>query len=501
MQLGQGILIAGRYVVERKIGEGSWGEVWLGHHAAVGMRVAIKTLLPAKAASHDAIVRFKREAKFLGRIQSDYVARVLDFLDDQVYGLILVMEMVDGESLGDLLMPGTLSVERSLEIGIDLVSGLCDLHDARVVHRDMKPANVILRPLPDGRTRAVIIDFSLGRLMGRVGEDESSLTQLTGTAMSVGTLPYMSPEQVLDSRKVTVASDVYALGAILYRCVRGEYVFTDGSDAIIARRKLTMEAPRLDTGRADATAQGFERIVARALRKRPEERYESAQAMLAELLSLSPEKAVANAPAPPRGRALESAESREPTDKRESSMSRASSVHQAAPPERSPLLLALAGAGLLAAGLVFGLSIGHARWSRPASAPITVQAQAQAPDVLADAGAAIVITDESADAAVEATLDDTPDDAGAVAAIEAASTPPSFAPSLGTGAIAAAPTASVGPAASVAPSVAPLAIVTASAPPAISAPTASSVPVATTSSAVPPTPPTTRPSSTAGLRP
>lgn len=206
MLIGQGTLIAGRYVVERKLGEGNWGEVWLAHHAHVGMRVAIKSLLEAKAASHDAIVRFEREAKFLGRIQSDYVARVLDFLNDDIHGLVLVMELVEG---------------------------------------------------------------------------------------------YMSPEQVLDSRKVTVASDVYALGAMLYRCVSGEYVFTDEGDPIVARKKLSLEAPRLDSRRTDEIAKGFEDVVAKALRRRPEDRYVDARAMLADLLALKNRPARVSAPLAP----------------------------------------------------------------------------------------------------------------------------------------------------------------------------------------------------------
>src|SRR5258708_15067551 len=102
------------------------------------MKVALKVLLDAKAKSHDAVIRFKREAKFLGRIQSDYVARVLDFVDDDIYGLVLVMELVHGESLADLLRGGPLTALRALEIGYDLAGGLCDLHAARVLHRDMK---------------------------------------------------------------------------------------------------------------------------------------------------------------------------------------------------------------------------------------------------------------------------------------------------------------------------------------------------------------------------
>jgi serine/threonine-protein kinase len=375
--LGQGTLIAGRYIVERKIGEGSWGEVWLGHHTTIGMRVAIKALLDTKVGSHDAVVRFEREAKFLGRIQSDYVARVLDFLNDDVHGLILVMELVEGESLADLLTQGPLTVERAIEVGYDLVAGLCDLHAARVVHRDMKPGNVILRPLPDGKTRAVIIDFSLGRLVERVGE-ESSLTQLTGAFMSVGTLPYMSPEQVLDARKATFASDVYAVGALLFRCVSGGYVFGDGADAAIARKKLTSEAPKLDTGRDDAVAKGLERVVERALRRRPEDRYPDTRAMLTELAELrdASRAQTTTTEAKPAAAATEAADSRESTEKAVSPEALRSDVRG----QPSAALLALAAMSLLGAGVAIGLSIGHARWQSATMAP-------SAPSVVASSAA------------------------------------------------------------------------------------------------------------------
>jgi serine/threonine-protein kinase len=387
VQLGQGTLVAGRYVVERKIGEGSWGEVWLAHHAAVGMRVALKSLRATKLDSHDAVVRLGREAKFLGRVQSDYVARALDFIDDDVYGMVLVMEYVDGDSLGDVLERGTISIDRAIAIGKDVAAGLCDLHAARVVHRDLKPANVILRPLATGGERAVIIDFSLGRLVGRSGGEESSLTQLTGAAMSVGTLPYMAPEQVLDSRKVTFASDVYALGAMLYRCVAGRYVFAETEDAAVARRKLTAEAPMLELLSGDPKAEGFVRIVMRALRRRPEDRYADARSMLDELTALD---------------RVERFETPSPSSD--------------APARPSATLLVFAGAVLLGAGAAAGsiwtrsqhpfvvpAPIASTTASTTASAPPIALAQSvETPPPTPAAVVAAVAVDEPADARAEA---------------------------------------------------------------------------------------------------
>jgi tRNA A-37 threonylcarbamoyl transferase component Bud32 len=484
--LGPGILIAGRYVIERKIGEGSWGEVWLGHHARVGMRVAVKALLSSKVSSHDAVVRFGREAKFLGRIQSDYVARVLDYLDDDVHGLVLVMEFVHGESLQDLVGAAPLGVERAVEIGCDIAAGLCDLHDARIVHRDLKPANIILRPLPGGRTRAVIIDFSLGRLVARPGDAESSLTQLTGAFMSVGTLPYMSPEQVLDSRKVTFASDVYSLGALLFRCVSARYVFPDEDDTVVAKKKLREEAPPLETGRDDDVARGLSRVVARALRKRPEERYPDAKEMLAELLALR-DAARAHGVAVHEARTAEKPARTEDSASTEKLASPA--VAEEAPAGRSRVLPVFAGVALLGVGVVLGVAGTRLRWGAAyeAATPVASAAPpvATAEEREAEATAAAAPAEgEALDAGAEVELSE---DAASDATTVAAPVPP---PTTWT--VAALSTS--------APPVQPAAPPTFTAPaPASSPPLAIAPPPSATLSAAPPH--TTAPPSSAPISP
>src|SRR5262245_20563982 len=103
MELHPGALIAGRYRVERKVGSGGMGEVWAGEHVALGVRVALKTLPPSASHDHHSVARFKREAYLLGRIRSDYAARVIDFVSDKQHGLVLVMEFVEGEPLGAVI--------------------------------------------------------------------------------------------------------------------------------------------------------------------------------------------------------------------------------------------------------------------------------------------------------------------------------------------------------------------------------------------------------------
>jgi serine/threonine-protein kinase len=196
-----------------------------------------------------------------------------------------VTELVKGESLA-LAMKTLLSVEQALDLGIEVASGLADLHDASVVHRDLKPSNVILRPMADGRTCAVMIDLGVGRLVHEP-DDGLELADITHGDNVVGTLEYMAPEQIVSCGQVKPAADLYALGALLFRAVTGAPVFGPGLDPVdVVRAKLTVEAPALPTGREDALARGFVKVVARALERNPCARYPSAEELRRDLCDL-----------------------------------------------------------------------------------------------------------------------------------------------------------------------------------------------------------------------
>jgi serine/threonine-protein kinase len=286
-ELTPGVVIAGRYRVEHRIGGGSMGEVWAGEHIGLGVRVAIKTLPFSASTDHQTIARFRREALLLGRIRSDSVARVLDFVCDEAYGLVLVMEFVVGQALSDVLSgDGRLSIEEAIDIGAALATGLCDLHRAHVVHRDLKPANVILEHGNARKRRAVLVDFGASRMVSASDglSLDDTMTAITCAGMAIGTIEYMAPEQLLSSRDVTPASDVYALGAVLFRAVAGQHVHGKISQGALVRAKLCDDAPALDVGRDDAVATAFADIIARALRRHAAERYATAMPM-AEALS------------------------------------------------------------------------------------------------------------------------------------------------------------------------------------------------------------------------
>ncbi len=157
------------------------------------------------------------------------------------------------------------------------------------MHRDLKPDNILLQPQGDGRRRAIIVDFGVGKsfateLGGALqGED---LTELTHADMAVGTIAYMAPEQLVDSHGATGAADIYALGAILYRAASGQQVFGSLDDVEYAKKKLVSPPTPLPLARFDRAARGLQAAVERALAKSPADRFATAEAMRQELLLL-----------------------------------------------------------------------------------------------------------------------------------------------------------------------------------------------------------------------
>jgi len=287
MDLSPGSVVAGRYRADRKVGAGGMGEVWAAEHLAIGVKVALKTLLGATASHHEVVARFNREAFLLGRVRSDHVSRVLDFVEDETWGLVIVMEFIEGRSLADRLDTSVMSVEDTVELAIDLTAALCDLHRASIVHRDLKPGNVILQPRSDGGTRAVVVDFGISRLLSEgKNDDEDTITGITKANMALGTVEYMAPEQILNSRDVTAVSDIYALGAILYRSLTGGHAYGQRQEDALARAKLIDDAPQLVLERKDPVARELTTVVMKAIQRRPVNRYKSAQDMLADLLPL-----------------------------------------------------------------------------------------------------------------------------------------------------------------------------------------------------------------------
>ena len=261
----------GRYLLESELGRGGMGVVYRCHDPELGRTVAVKLLLNAEVADSEGRQRFRREAKAVARLDHPGIVAVLD-VGEHMGHRYQVSAFAAGQTMDAALKTGTLSPRRLLEVVRDLALALAHAHDHGVVHRDVKPGNVIL----DSEGRPRLIDFGLARL-----QDGSRELSQTGHAM--GTPSYMAPEQAEgDPSAICPATDVYALGGLLYRGLCGRTPFRASSLAALAL-KLLQEPPTPPRELNPEISPRLEAIILRCLEKQPEERYASAAALAEDL--------------------------------------------------------------------------------------------------------------------------------------------------------------------------------------------------------------------------
>ncbi len=259
-------MLGGRYRVVGLLGRGGMGEVYRADDLKLGQAVALK-FLPAVVENDDArLQRFLNEVKLARQISHPNVCRVYDV--GEVNGHhYLSMEYVDGEDLTSLLRRiGRLPGDKAIQIARQLCAGLAAAHDKGVLHRDLKPANVML----DGEGRVRITDFGLAAIVG----------QVTGADVQAGTPAYMAPEQ-LAGKEVSVASDIFSLGIVLFELFTGKPVFKAGSSAEL--RQLHQENRTSPSSLVPDLDPGVERVILRCLSRHPAERPSSALAVAAAL--------------------------------------------------------------------------------------------------------------------------------------------------------------------------------------------------------------------------
>jgi YVTN family beta-propeller protein len=288
--LAPGDVFAG-HRVEDVAGHGGMGVVYKALQLALDRTVALKLITPALAGDPDFRARFVRESRAAASIEHPNVIPIFSAGEDQDV-LYISMRFVDGEDLRALLRrEGALDPRRAARIVAQIGDALDAAHERGLVHRDVKPANVLLTPAD----HAYLTDFGLTK---RVGE---GATQVSRPGGWVGTLGYVAPEQIRGGR-VDARADVYALGAVLFHALTGEAPFSADSDEATMWRHLNDEPPRLGGG----VPAGFDAVIRRSLAKRPEDRYPSAgdlgRAALAaagESVASQPERRVATGPAAP----------------------------------------------------------------------------------------------------------------------------------------------------------------------------------------------------------
>jgi serine/threonine-protein kinase len=262
-----GTLLAGRYRIVALLGRGGMGEVYRADDLTLGQQVALK-FLPADAGANDgALVRFRSEVRMARQVSHPNVCRVYDVGEIDSH-LFLSMEYVDGEDLGSLLRRiGRLPSDKALEIARKLCAGLAAAHDKGVLHRDLKPANIML----DGRGQVLLTDFGLAGLAD----------QITGAEVRNGTPAYMAPEQ-LAGKEVTVKSDIYSLGLVLYEIFTGKRPFEANTLADLVRMR-TESAPASLSSLVRDLDPTVERVILRCLDPEPANRPSSALAVSAAL--------------------------------------------------------------------------------------------------------------------------------------------------------------------------------------------------------------------------
>lgn len=216
-ELEPGTIVAGRYVLDRVVGEGGMGVVWAANHTVTGKPFALKFLKESKASDPKSQRRLVREAKAACAVRHPAVAEVLDVLELDSGAPFLVMDLLEGETLtAKLAREGTLSPDEARAIFVPVVDALRAAHEVGVVHRDLKPENVFLVRGADGTTHVKVVDFGIAKL-GALADSP----HVTETGDLVGTPLYMAPEVVFGELDVDGRADVWALGIMLYEAFAG----------------------------------------------------------------------------------------------------------------------------------------------------------------------------------------------------------------------------------------------------------------------------------------
>ncbi len=264
-----GQLLAGKYRVERVLGEGGMGIVVAATNEMLHQRVAVKLLRPGALEDNEATGRFLREARAAAKLRSEHVARVVDtgsLEDGRPY---MVMEYLEGRDLGDLIEKGPApTVPQAVDFVLQVCEAIAEAHAAGIVHRDLKPRNLFLTRTVDGRPLVKVLDFGISKL-----DDGQDNMQLTRTTEVIGSPSYMSPEQLRSARYVDHRTDIWALGVILYELLSGRLPFYANTvTELVAVVLMEREIP-LHNLRADVPAQ-LSMVIGKCLAKRPEDRYQ-----------------------------------------------------------------------------------------------------------------------------------------------------------------------------------------------------------------------------------
>jgi tRNA A-37 threonylcarbamoyl transferase component Bud32 len=349
----------GSYRVTSKIGEGGMGAVYLAEHTLIGRKVAIKVLLPEHSRKQDLVDRFFNEARTAAGLNHPALVDVFDFGIHPGGSAYLVMDYLEGESLGSrLARVAPLDAEVAVDLARQIARGMEVAHGQGIVHRDLKPDNIFLVADADdaSRDQVKILDFGIAKLLGAPSGSKGA----TSTGMVLGTPWFMAPEQCRGTGPVDHRADIYSLGCILYLmlCARPPFDHAGVGEILGAHLHEPVTPPRAIN---PAVPPALEAVVMKALAKNPEERYQTMAALGADLARMgAPTGALVPIAAPPPARVV-------PTAPGVTTLSKAASAVATPAPARRRRLLApvaaITAAGLAALGVAILLQL------RPASGP------------------------------------------------------------------------------------------------------------------------------------
>jgi serine/threonine-protein kinase len=278
-----GTVIAKRYRVQRQLGKGGMGEVFSAENTRTGRMVAIKVLRAEAKSKQSAIERFRREARAAGSISSDFVTQVLDVEDDPEHGIVLVFELLEGESLVERLKrTGPVPFEELWGIVEAVFMGLDDAHASGVVHRDLKPSNVFLEQRR-GVRRVKILDFGISKLPKAISTE--SLTQV---GQSLGTFSFMPPEQIGKAKNVDHRADIYACTTLIFQALTGKLPYKAKNVVAMMELKNKSDPRTLGEVLGMPVDPALEAFIKRGLARNPDERFQSASEALTQWRRLRP---------------------------------------------------------------------------------------------------------------------------------------------------------------------------------------------------------------------
>lgn len=276
MALNQGDILAGKYRIERLLGEGGMGAVYVATNQVLQKRVALKVMNERFASMPAAVERFLREAVAASRVSHPGIVQVFDAGQHEMRPWI-AMELLEGESLGARLERGPMPLSDVLKMAEGTLSALAEVHDEGIIHRDLKPDNIFLARTRGGDWVPKVLDFGIAK-----DTSDGHLNKLTATGAVVGTAHYLSPEQAKGLPDIDVRADIYAMGVVLFEALSGQMPYEAETITQLIAMMFT-EKPRSLAALAPQVPEPIAQVVATCLEQERDKRFQTARALLGAL--------------------------------------------------------------------------------------------------------------------------------------------------------------------------------------------------------------------------